>query len=235
MTAGLLGTALSKVDWNAHAQSFIQDVASTDMMAKASLRLAVWSKQFENLESGNPAICFVREMQMGGQYVTALVALALYKPAAASMRIILESALYYTYFRVHPAELTTLVRSSKYFMSKAEVMEFHKNHTENFGVLQQKLGLVTDLDGWYNRISAIMHGQIPGVWVTNRTLGDIKPVETIQKLAIDEFTICVDIVHRLFLCTTGRELWDNFTTTAKKSLIVGLPGDVKALLRLDSA
>src|SRR5262249_21019388 len=149
-------------------------------------------------ETGNPALAFVREMQAAGHHVAALTALALYKPAAAAMRSMLETALYYTYFRAHPSELATLVRDPRFSVDKTDVIEFHNQHTPEFVTHQQKLGLVARLEQWYGAISAITHGQIPGTWVDHRSLSDVKLIQATLKIVVSRFSEGEEVVHRLF-------------------------------------
>src|SRR5262245_26782443 len=103
-----LAQVLRAVDWSAHIELFLGSRVEAERIVDCSLRLATLSKQFESADRGNPALSFIREMQVSSQYVVVLTALALYKPAASAMRCMLESALYYTYFRCHPSELATL-------------------------------------------------------------------------------------------------------------------------------
>jgi hypothetical protein len=56
-----------------------------------------------------------------------------------------------------------------------------------------------------------------------------------QDLVVASFKEGEQILHRLFLCTAGRSLWELFTPSAKKALLHELPGDVKTILALDSA
>src|ERR1022692_288533 len=142
MTKDNLEKALAAVDWNANVSVFTKDATQPEIVAKANLRLAVWSRQLEITDKGNPALAFVREMQVTGHQVAALIALALYKPAAGGMRTTFETALYYSYFRTHKAELATLVRDSEFFISKKEIIDYHKQHSHNFSALQQSFGLV---------------------------------------------------------------------------------------------
>jgi hypothetical protein len=230
-----LGEALNAVDWNNNVAVFLSDAVVTKATAARNLRIAIWAKQLEMSDEGNPALCFVREMQIAGQHVVALTALALYKPAASSMRTMVEAALYYTYFRTHPSELATLVRDAEYFVDKRELLEYHKNHTPDFSKLQQKLGLVSRLESWYSRVSAVVHGQIPGAWIEHKTIGEISPIKATQNLVFSEFREGEEILHRLFLCTVGKLLWDTFSTAAKKELLRGLPGQLRASLALDMA
>lgn len=230
-----LADALTAVNWNKNVEVFLQDSSCVEQIAKANLRLATWAKQFENIDKGNQALCFIREMQSAAHHVAALIGLSLYKSAAGSMRTILETALYYTYFRTHLSELATLVRDSDYFLTKEELLEYHKHHTAEFSTLQQRLGLIGELNAWYSFISSIIHGQIPGAWIEHKSLSDIKHVKPTLDIAVKSFCDVEKIVYKLFLCTVGREYWGSFSTPAKKLLISGLHGDIKLALGLDSA
>ena len=108
-----LAAALNAVDWAANIGAFIDNSADAQAVEDANLRTAVWAKQLEGADHGNPALSFVREMQTAAQGAATLIALGLYKASAASMRSMAEAGLYYTYFRTHPAELATLVRDTK--------------------------------------------------------------------------------------------------------------------------
>ncbi|MBP1097475.1 hypothetical protein [Bradyrhizobium diazoefficiens] len=230
-----LGAALTAVNWNGNVAALLSDVPITKAISARNLRVAIWAKQLEISDYGNPALCFVREMQIAGQHVAVLMALALYKPAAACMRTMLETGLYYSYFRTHQSELATLVRDPEYFVDKKALLEYHKNHTPNFVELQRKLGVVSRLETWYSRVSAVVHGQIPGAWMQHQTIAEIAPNKATQNLTISEFQEGEEILHRLFLCTVGRLLWDTFSVAAKKELLRGLPGALKAALALDAA
>ncbi len=99
MPLAKLNAALTAVDWNKNVATFLAGSGAATSVAQRNLRIAIWARQLENADKGNPALCFVREMQMAGLYVPALLGLALYKPAASSMRTMVEAGLYYTYFR----------------------------------------------------------------------------------------------------------------------------------------
>lgn len=235
MTVGKLTDALDAVDWNANVDAFLLDRASIEAIAAASTRLAMWAKQFESVDAGNPALCFVREMQVASHHVAALLSLGLYKPAAGAMRTLLEAALYYSYFRTHQAELATLATNHSFFVSKAELLDYHKAHTPKFTELQSALGLISGLDKWYSFVSAVIHGQNPGAWVEHTALKDIKYVKTTLEIAVKTYCEGEQLTHKLFLCTVGRQLWDDFSSPAKKLLLAGLPGDKKTALGLDRA
>jgi hypothetical protein len=235
MPAKKLEAALKAVNWNENVASFLTDAGLVQAVAQCNYRLALWCGQFEASDEGNPALPFIREMQTAGHSVAALLALGLYKPAAASMRTVLETALYYTYFRSHIVELATLVRDSQFFLYKQDILDYHGLHTPGFKGLQAMLGLVGDLNSWYSRISALVHCQVPGGWSQRQGLAATKHDSAILALVGQEFVTCESVVHRLFLCTAGRELWGTFSHTAKRYLIKGLTGDVKTALALDAS
>src|SRR5687768_15554589 len=164
MTSAQLIASLSHVKWDNNVNAFCRDVANVERFEGCNARLAIWSKEIEDADRRNLALPFVREMQSSGHSVPALTALAMYKAAAAGMRTVLESALYYTYFRSHPVEMATLVRVPEFYASKNDIIGFHNTHTDGFKELQVKLGLVSELTTWYSATSAVIHGQRPGAW-----------------------------------------------------------------------
>jgi len=235
MPLAKLSAALEVVDWKKNVSTFLADSKSAQALAEANLRIAIWTRQFETADHGNPALCFVREMQVAGQHVAVLISLSLYKPAAGSIRSMLESALYYSYFRCHPAELETLARGDGFYLEKREILDFHRDHTLNFVELQQKLGVISRMERWYGNVSSLVHGHIPGAWIEHKSVAEIKPIKATQDLAVKTFVEGESIVHRFFLCTVGKQLWDGFSIHAKKQLLAGLHGDEKKSLKLDPA
>lgn len=227
--------ALQSVDWGANVDDFCTDTATVEPLAQASLRLALWSKQLEQVDAKNPALCFIREMQVAGQLVAVSTALAIYKSAAASCRTLVETALCYTYFRLHPVELATLTRSEKWFMAKDDILEYHTQHTPHYVEAQKCLAFVARLNPWYSKVSAVIHGQVPGAWLSRHSIKDIAPDAQLRTEVLAYFVDAVDLVHRLFLCTLAQDFWDYFSPAAKKALSAGLSGDVKAVLKLDRA
>ncbi len=235
MSTDKLSQALGSVDWKKNVDTFLKDSEAAKEIAAANMRIAVWSRQFENADQGNAALCFAREMQIAGQQVAVLTALSLYKSAAASMRTMFETSLYYSYFRTHPSELETLVRKSDFYLEKKELLEYHKLHSARFNELQHKLGVIQRTDAWYREMSAIVHGQIPGIWTVHKSVAEISPSKETQDLVIAKFKEGVEIINRFFLCTVAQQLWDNFSPASKKHLLAGLPGDMKIALSLDAA
>lgn len=235
-TSKHLVLALESVDWGKNVTAFCSETSTVERFEAAGTRLAIWSKQFENTEgSENPAICFVREMQSASHFAVTASALSCYKLAASGMRTVVETALYYSYFRSHHSELATLLRDDKWYVSKKEILEYHATHTVDFNELQKKLPFTGILNPWYSKISAIVHGQIPGMWHSQSGISDIKPNKHLLEAVVAELEMCVKIVDRLFFLTAGRELWPSFSPSAKAALLYGISGDVKAVLGLDSA
>ncbi len=235
MAASSLAKKLGSVDWNGPSSVFQRDTARLKRVYERLHRLAVWSKGFESAEKGNPALPFIRAMQMDAYDCTVLAALALYKPSAGSMRAMVDSALYYSFFRSHPAELSTLARDSKFYVGKSDVFAFHFAHTPDFKTTQSVLGLESRFNDWYKRVSAMIHGQLPGRWTLHSGLGEIKHATTILEQVISEFEASEDLVHRLFLCTAGRDSWSDFSADARKTLLKGLAPKEQSVLGLTIA
>ncbi|MBI1686960.1 hypothetical protein [Caulobacter hibisci] len=224
---------LGGVNWFKNIESTFSDDASLEKLEAALLRIAIWSKQLEICDTENPALCFIREMQIAAQQCVALLGLCVYKASASSSRTLLETCLYYSYFRSHPSELATLVRVDKYYISKSDVLDYHKLHTPNFIKLQETFDVIGRLEQWYSRVSAVVHGQIPGVWNAHTSLGGIGFNKEAHNLAISTFLAGEELCHHFLLCTAGKDLWSGFAPDAKAHLIKGLAGDKKATLGLD--
>lgn len=235
MSVEQLQEKLTSVDWKKNISSSIAAKTAIERLDKACGRIAVWSRQFEIIDKGNPALSFVRGLQVCSQHIAACTCLGLYRAAAASIRGTVENGLYYSYFRDHPVELTSLVRESSYYLSRNDIIDYHKLHTVNFKDLQNSLGLVGRLDEWYKRISAVVHGQIPGQWVEHTSLEGISFHQETLDIVIKEFETGEKILHDFFLITIGRNEWDRLSTKSKKHLISGMPGDIKTILGLDKA
>lgn len=223
---------LTSVDWNDTVKVILKDSDFVDSFSRCNYRLALWAKQFEIADIGNPALPFIRAMQASGHNVAVLTSLALYQPAASSMRTVLESALYYTYFRTHPSELNTLVRDNDYFVMKKELLDYHKQHTPGFKDFNKKFSFISKMDQWYGKASGIIHGQIPGVWINPGFAKTLKHNTKILKEAVQFFKEGEDIVHLLFLATIEKELWNNFSKEAKNELIRNVSSEIIEFLQI---
>lgn len=230
-----IASALRAVDWNKNVDKFCDDLAMSARVEACNMRIAVWARQIELIEAENPAIAFVREMQRGGHNVACTVSLALYKPAASAMRSLLECALYYAYFRTHPAELSTLVRDSKYYVSKKEIVGFFSKHVANYAARQSSLSYSERLEAWYSRTSAIVHGQIPGEWNNGIEVKAIGHDGKILSEVVAHFEESVMLMQDTFLCVMGKDLWRYFESDAKEFIVKGMAGSSKSSLGLDVA
>src|SRR5436309_5435628 len=155
-SADQLRDALSAIDANALVAEFIADKPSLEAVGKSCEMLALWANTLQAVDAEGSASAFLAEMQRSSHDVAALIATALYVPAAAAMRAICETALYYTYFRRHPVELATLVALPDYFVTKADILDFHKQHSPVYRDVAKGLGFPGKLDLWYSKISAIV-------------------------------------------------------------------------------
>jgi hypothetical protein len=230
-----LTSVLGPLDWNANVKVFLSDAAVVQRIDAVAIRSATWAKQIEVLESGNLAMPFVREMQTAMFYSIVLMGLAMYKPAAGVMRSMFESALNYTYFRNHPAELATLVRDPAYFVQQSQLLEHHRDHTLDFVTRQHSLGLSAGIKTWYAKVSKLVHSQIPGSWIEHSAMKGIVHVGTVLEEALDTFVEGTELTHKLFLCTLTHELWIDILPEAKKVILRGMSGSVKGSLGLDEA
>lgn len=233
MSVSHLEAYLEARDWAASVTAFVSEKAMLGELAAASERLAVWANQIHALDVGNPALSFIQEMHTAANTVPTLLSLSLYKPAAASMRSMAETAIYYTYFRQHPAELATLVRDESWYTSKRDIIDYHKTHTVNFKAAQSSIGMIALLEPWYSKVSAIVHGQIPGSW-TQASGGHVFS-RSLATQAVETFVEAEKVVHFLFLCTIAQGNWASIAPSAKMRLVKGLNPKQREALRLDKA
>lgn len=223
---------VSSIQWNDILTTFFNHPDLDEKIIIINKRIALWSKQLETANKDNPALTFIRESQIQANYASLLIAMGLYKPAAACMRSFVECGLYYSYFNTHPTELKTLVTSPEYYIDKKRIIDYHKIHTTNFKNKQEKLNLVTELNVWYSEISGVIHGQTPGTWVTHIKLSDVNFAKDICELTISKFEEADNIFHKLLLCSISSDLWFKFTKSAKQNLLKELSQDQKSILNL---
>jgi hypothetical protein len=216
-----LANIIKGVDWQHSAHEFGAATAINAGIEKACHMLAVWNAELSFQDIDNPALPFLQEMKSSAFYVPACAALGLNKPAASSMRAAVENALYFSYFRDHEIELRTLTVSAKYYVSKREVVEYHLAHTSRFKQLQGSLNFTERLERWYSGISAIIHGQIPGVWST-ATLAQTEFDVRAAGLLLTEFKEAAWLVNGLFLLTTHEDIWEGMNPIARKLFLKGV-------------
>jgi hypothetical protein len=227
--ATALKTTLQNIDWPANVSAFVAERSSLNTIERGCHLISVWNHEISFQDSSNPALPFLQEMKASLFYVPACFSLGLYKPAASSMRAALENALYYTYFHSHASELRTLVNDDKFYLSKSKVIEFHNAHTPEFKARQASIGFSSELESWYSEISAIIHGQIPGVWTT-RSLSETSFSKALNKAALREFTRSVLLINYLFLLTMDEETWEGFSSPARQLFLKGMSGNKKRAL-----
>lgn len=225
--------ALADIDWNELTREFLADGASVSAIAGGCEKLALWTNALRGAEPDNLAAPFLLEMQRSSHDVAGLLATALYVPAAAAMRTACETALYYTFFRSHLAELSSLVARADYYVSKKEILHYHKEHSQRYRQVARDLGFPGRLDTWYSQMSAVIHGQLPGTWGRRLALKDTKYEPAVLVVAQHAFTEGVEVIHFLLLLTVGSELWDRFHHSAKKALLKGVTTAQRTLLGLD--
>lgn len=217
-----LRSALSSVPWKEHVEQLCQDADTLRALADSSLQFATWCRALESAEAGNVALPFLRSAQVEMQFVAALLALALYRPAAASMRSLAEGVLYYSYFRSHPLELRSLSAGTGFYIDKNEILEWHRVHTPQFQGRGSALDFTGPFREWYSRVSAVAHGQIPGTWGSQTSLADIKPDSSVLEAAVKEYCTGTMLVHRFLLMTVEMDVWTRFQTSERAVLLSGL-------------
>lgn len=233
--SGKLAAALTSVNWNQNVATLCADSVASGRIEQCNLTLALWARELEAVFSGNPAISFVREMQHAGHNVACTLALALYKPAAAGMRSLLESALYFAFFRGHLIELSTLVRDEKYYVSKKDITLFFAKHVADFAGRQAALNYTERLERWYSKTSAIVHGQIPGQWSNGVSVSGISHSASTLSDAIGHFEEAVYLAQSTFICTLGPEIWSLIDSQAKSVFCKGMSQAQRTRLNLDLA
>lgn len=229
----LLKAELSKIDWQANISAALATTAVAEKIDSCAKKNAIWVFQVSLAEANNPAKPFLLEVASLSQQAPALACCGYYRSAVSSARSIVESALYYTFFRSHPQELSTLLRDPKYYISKGDVLDFHRQHTVNFNSFQSRLGLVSSLDLWYQKVSAITHSQVPGALAGGLNLSDIKFDNALFSESMEMVFDAWRIVEALFFSTLSQDLWRLFAPDAKDQLTKGMPGDTREALGLD--
>jgi hypothetical protein len=229
-----LKKALHAVKWDQNVADFLSRTELVGRFEECGRKLAIGAKQLETADKGNSALPFIRDMQASAQHVAAVTALALYRPAAYGMRCVLEACLYYSFFRVHPAELCTLAVDSEYYITKEDVMEFHKKHTRGFKERQERTGLQNRLNGCYKKVSALAHGQVPGGWLGHTALSQVKHQDKMLLSVADTFEEVERVVRLFLLCTVAQDLWTAFSLPARREFLKGLSGETKTAVGLSA-
>lgn len=228
MTSALSGI-LTGIDWDSNVSAFVADIDTVAAIERGCHIVAVWNHELSFQDAENAALPFLQKMKASLFQAPACFALGLYKPAASSMRASVENALYFSYFHSHYSELKTLIRDENFYISKSKVLEFHNTHTPFFKKRQADIGFIAELDAWYSEISAIVHGQIPGVWTTP-SLKNTAYNPQLNKLALREFTRAVLLINYLFIITADEDTWEGFSSSARRLFLKGMSGVKKKAL-----
>lgn len=216
-----LKDALAAVNWNGNVSAFSSNSKRLARLTACCTLISIFAHELSVQDFDNPSIPFLQEMKASSFQVPVCLALGLAKPAAGLMRASVESALYYTYFRSHPQELRTLITKSTYYLSRRKIIEYHKIHTHNFGALDPTFNFISKLETWYGEISAIVHGQIPGVW-TSKSLVDTIALKDNVDDPLRMFERAANIIQLLFLTTISLEDWEGISPISRGSLLKGI-------------
>jgi hypothetical protein len=225
----MLATILNGIAWEDSVGQFTANLSAMNSLERGCRLVSTWTQELAFQFNGNAALPFLQEMKASMFLVPACFAVGLYKPAASSMRAAVENALYFSYFCDHEVELRTLVRDKGFYLSKKKVIDYHLLHTPGFRAKQDAIGLASELESWYSEISAIIHGQIPGVWSSN-ALSEIFHAEKSLQAAVREFTRAVQIINYSFLITISEETWEGMSSIGRQSLLHGMSATRKAVL-----
>lgn len=226
-----LGPLLQSVDWNRNISDFADEKAKIKTLEGGCRLTSTWTHELLFYDRSNPANPFLQEMKASLFTVPICIGLGLNKPAAASLRTAVESALYFSYFSTHPSELSTLTRNKKYFIDKSKIIEYHNSHTVRFQPKQEALGLLSMLNEWYGHISAIIHGQIPGIW-SEHSIDSTKYDSQKSKHVITEFGTAVKIINYWLISTVTIHTWEGLSSPARQSFLRGLKSEQKSRLGL---
>lgn len=226
-----LSDVLTSVDWNDNVKQFTGGVSRIGKLTACCEKISVFTHELSFQDYDNAALPFLQEMKASSFQVPACLALGLVKPAAGLMRATVENALYFSYFRLHPAELRTLMSDDSFYLTKYTIIEYHKKHTPEFGARAEKLGLLNSLENWYGTISAIVHGQIPGVW-SSKSLAQTVTLGKEANAPIKLFERAARLVQLTFLTTIPLEEWESINPISRKKLLSGLSAADRNVLQL---
>lgn len=226
-----MSDVICSVNWNENCNLSKNENALFSKAEVSLIKLANWCKQIENIYSGNIALPFIREAQLSAQDFCCLVSLGLYKTSASSLRTILESFLYFSYFKDHLVELQSLSEVDSYYISKQDVLDYHCQHTREYKEKARISGLSSRLAAIYGKISAIVHGQMPGVWHSSSCLSDKKFDAKLAEEAIFDFNDLIEIINLFMLIIISDEDWLNIDQKIKAVLLRGLTGKTKDMIQ----
>ena len=221
-----------RVDWDRNSSAFCENPSWPQRVDDALAVVAVWVHQLEKMDQGNPALSFVREAHSSAIAASVLMAVGMYKPAAASMRACLECAMYFSFFRDHPAELRTLTLSPAFYVTKEYIVDYFKTHGVRFGEREQAVAFLSRLAPWYARISAVIHGQVPGVWSNGPRLDDDHSDSDRVVEVLEFFERMSELVNGCFIATLPEAHMRVIDKSARDLLAKGMSAEKRRVLML---
>lgn len=222
-----LQNKLAQINWGAIVDdSLNEDSGFSDIQTSCKI-ITTWLNELCDLYENNYALSFLKEAHVSiNDYCTSM-SIALYKLSAASMRTILESILYYSYFKDHPKELHTLINDSSYYLTRSDILEYHYKHTHNFKNACKELNLISSMDNFYSEVSAIIHGQIPGVWQPNVNLDNRSHCSQTFSCSIEHFKTLVRIINHFLILHLTEEEWQSINIRSRELFLKGLKPKTK--------
>lgn len=227
-------TAISNPKWNENVQEFLKQESLIDSLDKECQLMARWVLELYKFDPKCTANAFVFQLLSSSQHVIALASLGLFTPAAGSLRGMVESALYFVYFRTHPTELSTLLRDKDFYVQKSDVLQYLNQHIPDYSIKQSALSLNADLNSWYKEVSSVIHAQIPGNWGGPKDLSSTKFNESHVKNVTSMHGKAASLINRLLLCTVAPDIWGQSSPENRKLFLKSLPAATKQILKLDS-
>lgn len=207
---------LQNIDWNSSRDVFFQKKDNQLSFLEENLNvLAHWAKSLETIYQNNPALPFIREAQVSAQDFISVYSLSLYKNAAASMRTVFESILYFSYFKDHSVELQSVARD-KFHLSRSQIISYHEKHTENFASIYKRTSLDCILDNMYSDVSNIVHSSQPGIWHQRAVLGQKTYDSRIANETAKLFIQTIKVINLLLLCTLRYDEWLTVPNKSRK-------------------
>lgn len=226
--------ALEKPDWGSNVRTLLKEKQLIESLDAECKLLALWLLGFIKHDKNCKANAFAFQMVSSSQHAIALASLGLYTPAAGSLRGMLESALYFLYFRSHPIELDTLVRDVDFYLQKSDVLQFFIKHVPDFQTKQACFGLTSEITIWYKNVSSVIHAQIPGSWGGPRDLNSVSQDLDSAKNIAQFHSKATVIINQLFLVVIGSEIWGSLSIDSRKIFLKGISSQTKQVLKLDA-
>lgn len=223
---------ISKVNWSENNNEAFKHEDIFNDLEGGILRIAQWSKQLETLYEGNKALSFIKEVQVSAQDLCCLVSLGFYKCSASSIRTVLESVLYFSYFKDHPVELESLLTVDGYYVTKEDVIAYNLRHTKRFKLRYERVSLKKDLDKIYSEISAIVHGQIPGKLHSSTCISERKYDYDCSRYITDKFIETTKFINYFLMFILKEEQWNDLDLPLKEHFMKPLTPTLKKELYL---